>query len=369
MNIIKLEDINDKLYKGIYGDIEGIFLKENNYIHISKLCKYGLSKNNKVKEFKNWLMNDNSKELIKEINEHLTSLYMMEPVVEIPALDANNSPSCIINVTSFSIEYRGYYVHKLLAIQVAQWISPSFALRISRMYDDYARRKYESEIKEKDNNIIDLKVIIEEMRIKHTETKVENKNIRMQLDSIDIRLMDQNTELEETNNKLEEVKESNINTNNKLTHLSNGIKSLNINGIKDLSLVYPLTEKKIEILVLIKVLFENNDTLFIVNRCQRIAYIQLRDRIINNYCYEKKTKKRLIKVQYLSNSNNAVSSWNSLKTYYNKVHFICDGNKIYFHTHHYKIDNLVEELIRKSKEIKRPIEELEKEYNELVNDV
>ena len=74
----------------------------------------------------------------------------------------------LIHKTNFAIDYRGYYVHKLLATQVAQWISPSFAIRISQMYDDYATKKYEYEINNKDSKLCELQIIIEDNR---TEAK------------------------------------------------------------------------------------------------------------------------------------------------------------------------------------------------------
>ncbi len=62
-------------------------------------------------------MNETSKKIIREVNMYL------------------NNSSCIINNTDYSIEYQGYYVHKLLAIQIARWVSTSFFIKVSNTKD------------------------------------------------------------------------------------------------------------------------------------------------------------------------------------------------------------------------------------------
>ena len=162
-NIIKLEDINDELAKGYYGDIECIFMKSNNYINISKLCKYGTTKGDNPKEFTKWLESKSSKEIIKEINKFITN------------------KTCLICIKNVSINYRGYYVHKLLAIHVAQWISINFSLRVSNMYDYYATKKYEIEMNNKDIKLINVNLISEEQlditkKIDINQSKIIEKN-------------------------------------------------------------------------------------------------------------------------------------------------------------------------------------------------
>ena len=96
MNIIKLEDINEELARGVYGDLEVIFLKENGYINISKLCKYGLTKEGNPKEFSNWYKTDLAKEIISCLDN---TIFGSNP----RRLESKNESTCLIHKTNFPI--------------------------------------------------------------------------------------------------------------------------------------------------------------------------------------------------------------------------------------------------------------------------
>ena len=242
------------------------------------------------------------------------------------------------------------------------------------MYDDYATKKYEYEINKKDSRVVEVELMLQEQREtnrilkeNHQELKENHQEVMDKLRITEIKLIDQTNSLDLANENIEELKESSILANTRLDNITTGLKSLDINGIKNLSIVAPLDIKKIEILVLIKVSFTNKEILYIVNRCQKSNYLQLRDRIISNYSYERKYVKESINVLYISESNNSVSLWNNLKLIYNKINFLCDGNKIFFDNPSYSVNNLIDELIVKSGEIRKPIDVLEKEYNLLLS--
>jgi hypothetical protein len=85
-------------------------VREDGYVNATKLCKAG------GKQFKHWHRNDQTKELIKAV----------ENVVNIRTaklLDIRRGGNA---------KLQGTYIHPDLAIQLAQWLSPSFALQVSR---------------------------------------------------------------------------------------------------------------------------------------------------------------------------------------------------------------------------------------------
>ncbi len=48
---IKIDNINDELCRVTYGQLEVIFIKENNYVNMDILWKYGIKENGNKKEF------------------------------------------------------------------------------------------------------------------------------------------------------------------------------------------------------------------------------------------------------------------------------------------------------------------------------
>ena len=268
MNIIKLEDINEELARGTYGDIEVIFLKENGYINISKLCKYGLTKEGNTKEFSKWLDNNNSKELIDIINKELK-------VTRNSSIPIQNE--CLIKRLDFANDHKGYYVHKFIAIQVCQWISPLFALRISKMYDDYARRKYEIMVNNKDKKIVDLEILIEENRIRHEEAMNLSKQQHQELSCKHNLTLEELRILRIRSDEQLSVNEDLLYkydiTNNKLDDIKDSMQKININEINNTTSV---NHKNREMILLISVLFSNNDLIYIINRCQISSYKYIR---------------------------------------------------------------------------------------------
>lgn len=171
-NIVKVEDINEELARGYYGDIICIFLKNNNFINISNLCKHGLTKGGKPKDITHWLENSSSEQIIKYIDNKLIGVQNSEPLYsevhtykKSKVIDISNY-KCIIKRIDFINEYRGYYVHKYLAIQICQWISPEFAFNISRMYDAYAEQLFDKRIRIKNIEINKLIEVTDNLKIK-----------------------------------------------------------------------------------------------------------------------------------------------------------------------------------------------------------
>ena len=130
------ESINDKYSRAKYGEFNVIMDMTNGYINATKLCADG------DKLMKNWLRNDNNKELIAEFEKN----------------QLNNEP-VLFTSDSYGIT-RGSYVHPLLIPHIASWVSPSFARKVSvivNMRKIVALKKIESVMKKIDNAMKKIK--------------------------------------------------------------------------------------------------------------------------------------------------------------------------------------------------------------------
>jgi chromosome segregation ATPase len=67
-----------------------------------------------------------------------------------------------------SNEFRGTYIHRKLIAHIASWISPSFALKVSDIVEEYLlieeKEKHAVIIKQKDDKIDELKIMIKELK-------------------------------------------------------------------------------------------------------------------------------------------------------------------------------------------------------------
>ena len=122
---------------GKYDDFKLIIMNSNGYINATKLCE----QYNEV--FDNWLYNgNNSKELISEITD------VDNVLIEIEEGDP------LIN---------GMYVHQLLIPHIISWISPKFAIKVSKIVNDFIISEYKISIREKDDNISKLREEVQEL--------------------------------------------------------------------------------------------------------------------------------------------------------------------------------------------------------------
>lgn len=156
-NII-YEDINDEYGRGKYGDFDIIIMKKNTYINATKLCKEG------GKRFSNWSRLDHSKEFMDTLNGLLRS----EQAIAIKINDTSEN------------ELRGTYVHQDLIPHIASWVSPMFAIAVSRIVNDYMARKFNQVVKERDDlqKRLDLIISQNERIIKdNDDTKQQMKQM------------------------------------------------------------------------------------------------------------------------------------------------------------------------------------------------
>jgi hypothetical protein len=165
----------DKYFSiGKYGDFTIVIMNKNGYVNATKLCRFAKNKNNKPKEFKNWLRNNRSSELVDEIAKELTD--------QVP----------FISITqTMNNEVRGTYVHPDLIPHIASWASPAFAIKVSRIANNFFNEEKDRIIEEKTckinklNNKIDkLDNKIERVLESNRELIEKNKEILYKVDRI-----------------------------------------------------------------------------------------------------------------------------------------------------------------------------------------
>ncbi|UOX38653.1 KilA N domain protein [Finch poxvirus] len=156
-----------------YDTFELIMMKENNYINATKLCKLG------EKEFYNWRKLEGSRELVKKVEEINNFWKVKSPPSDVKGV--------ILEVGTVSkgkhqYEVAGSYVHPDLIPHIASWISPSFAIKVSKIINCYVSGKYEFKLKEKENKIDELMELLYQFNDKYDRdtAKLEKYNKRME---------------------------------------------------------------------------------------------------------------------------------------------------------------------------------------------
>lgn len=190
------ESINERFSYGIYGDFKVIICRDNYYINATKLCtEHG-------KRFDNWLQNDQSKELIKKVNEDLKK--------EGKTYESTMLVTGGRGETSQLV--RGTYVHELIIPDVAKWISVEFKIKVYKILNNYLFNEYKDKlraskkiIKEKDDKIDEVlrQLRKAEKRAERMERKLDVAN--EQLDEAHEKLDLSNEELTETKSILKNV--------------------------------------------------------------------------------------------------------------------------------------------------------------------
>ncbi|QRM15445.1 N1R/p28-like protein [Mudlarkpox virus] len=167
-------------------------MKENGFINATKLCKLG------GKEFYKWTRLDGTKELIKKVEEinNIWKAKSSPPDLEGMILEIKNESK-----GKHRYEVAGSYVHQDLIPHIASWISPSFAVKVSKIINCYVSRKYEFKLKEKESKIEELIELLYKFNDKYDRdtARLERYNKRME------EKYDRDTrELKEHNKRMEE---------------------------------------------------------------------------------------------------------------------------------------------------------------------
>ncbi|AVG46780.1 N domain-containing protein [Acanthamoeba polyphaga mimivirus] len=127
---ISYKEINDKYSWGKYGSFKVIIMKENGYINATKLIHLASDK----KKLNDWTRGKQAEEYITEISE-ITGLTKNELIIY------------VAGSSRYLTQTRGTYMHPLLITQLAYWISPIFAAKISIWIEEW--KKYS------DNNLFE----------------------------------------------------------------------------------------------------------------------------------------------------------------------------------------------------------------------
>lgn len=202
---ISFKDINDEYCWGNYGDTKVILMKENGYVNATKLCSDAKTKTGTKKEFKEWKKNASSKELMKALQNDLLSSGENLPGEKSP-------PEILIPITTGSkhhTEIRGTYAHPDLIPQILSWASPSFAIRVSRIVNEYFTKielkKLEEELEIKDHTIHKLNSKVDTLIAKNDQLLAKNSKMDKRLK----RLLDLNEDMydqnEEITNKIDVI--------------------------------------------------------------------------------------------------------------------------------------------------------------------
>ena len=202
MNEIIFEHINEEFAYGKYGDFKVIIMKKNRYINATKLC----GEHNK--QYYHWSESEQNKLLLIEVENEIISS---------PHFQGDEKKATFIIKGGKNTHTRGTYVHELLIPHIASWISPSFAIKVSKIVNSFIIKEYQDSIKEYKNNIKqkDDKIDSLEKMIKNMEKNMERHN-KIANDKLDAVLNDNAI----THDKLNKTKEQLEESDNKLEHIT-----------------------------------------------------------------------------------------------------------------------------------------------------
>jgi ribosomal protein L21 len=178
LNDICYEQIKDNFYYGIFGDFKLVVDKNTGCFNATKLCSDG------GKHFYKWTRLEKSKNLLKfyEVKNRPPNMEVNKIVYEIRGVNKNDTDAKIT----------GQYVQKELILDIASWISVEFYDKCNEIIVDFFVNEFKikecelkNEIKlaeekmlkmsidnevivrEKDDKIADLQVMMNEMKIDH----------------------------------------------------------------------------------------------------------------------------------------------------------------------------------------------------------
>jgi hypothetical protein len=160
------QNINFKYSKAKYLDIECIMDNTTGYINATKFCS---SVSDQTKRFDNYIANARYKNLFKYLNES-------------PEY-SGGSISILIKDNTSSNELRGTYVHHILLLDIASWISPEAYFKASRIVNNFLVREREEEIRKLTGDKCKLVKMLEasDKRREEAEKRAEAMLLKMTL--------------------------------------------------------------------------------------------------------------------------------------------------------------------------------------------
>ena len=156
LNVPVYEKITEFYSLAKYGDFEVVVCtkgKYAGYINGAKLCQSG------KKLIGNWNKTQPSKNLIKEVERYLDD-----------GQKAKYYEKHLSGKGTYIHSYLGTYIHPYLIIHVASWISPLFAINVSKIVDEWKNMRPENE----QRFWVEMGESIEEDKKNDTEGKLES---------------------------------------------------------------------------------------------------------------------------------------------------------------------------------------------------
>ena len=124
-------------------------------------------------------------------------------------------------------DVRGTYVHSLLIPHIASWISPTFAIKVSEIVNNFMIKEYRDSIKQKeiiisqkDDKIDNLEKILKNIEKQNKNMEKQNKIANEKLDTVlndNAKIMNDNII---THKKLDKTVEQLEESDNKLDHIT-----------------------------------------------------------------------------------------------------------------------------------------------------
>ena len=139
------EQIDGNFWYAAYGPFRVVMMKDTGYINATKMCSSG------DKEYRDWAKNKSSRELIQALENQLALENAQDSVqisnCRIPRLQ--NLACKHVQTRNRSDEDQlisGTYCHPLLIPHIACWVSPDFALMVSKVVNGYITQEYKSKL-------------------------------------------------------------------------------------------------------------------------------------------------------------------------------------------------------------------------------
>jgi len=146
------EHINDKYAWGNYGEFKVLMMRENGYINVTKLCKDG------DKEFRFWRRLDTANNFLEEVSS-IVRICTTDLLITVKGGDKK-----LQMVT-------GTYAHPDLVPHIASWVSASFAIKVSRIVNEYFVKEEKEKILRLEFEKSDLAKRLNESDRKYEESK------------------------------------------------------------------------------------------------------------------------------------------------------------------------------------------------------
>lgn len=182
------ESINDTYSKARYGDFEVIINMKTGYINATKLSADG------GKLLKNWLANKNSQELLEEVENSVLLGFQ---------------PSTMLVKGGQIPIITGTYAHPDLIPHIASWVSPKFAIKVSKIVNDFLIREREEEIRRLTGEKSELMKMLEESELRRKEDHKESlkmlEDMKKQNEKTHDKLDDAHKKLDKADNEIEDL--------------------------------------------------------------------------------------------------------------------------------------------------------------------